>query len=403
MNISLLTISSMYSGYLKSFYDRNPGIKDLPYDKHNDILLNQSTEFVSSYTSGFNKLGMNAISIIANDTILQKKWAKERGLNQACSKKILFEQIKKIQPEVLCIEDFNYLDRKFLLKVRNRIKSIRLIMAFHCAPINLNIIEKIREADFVITCTPGLKIELEQIGLRTYLVYHGFDETIGERISIRNPLLSRSIIFSGSLFQSAGYHRERIELLEKILNSKIDIDLLVNMESYTKIYAKKIIHILYVILQTLGFKSPEKGISFLEYGKNSIKDYPDVLLNAKKNPVFGLEMYQILSDSKIVLNIHGDVAGNYAGNIRLFEATGVGACVLTDNKKNMNELFNPGEEVVIYESPEDCINKIHWLQKNEGIRKKIAIAGQKKTLEKHTVSHRCRQIKEIIENELKTV
>ena len=38
--------------------------------------------------------------------------------------------------------------------------------------------------------------------------------------------------------------------------------------------------------------------------------------------VFGLDMYKLISKSKIILNIHGEIAGDYAGNVRLFEATG---------------------------------------------------------------------------------
>ena len=80
------------------------------------------------------------------------------------------------------------------------------------------------------------------------------------------------------------------------------------------------------------------------------------------------------------MNIHIGVAGDYAGNMRIFEVTGVGSCLLTDNKKNMSDLFEPGKEVVVYDSPEDCIAKVKWLLENENERKKIAGSGQKKTL-----------------------
>ena len=50
-------------------------------------------------------------------------------------------------------------------------------------------------------------------------------------------------------------------------------------------------------------------------------------------------------DNNFVLNIHSDefwlITG---GNIRMFEATGVGSCLLTDHKQNLQDLFIPDEE-----------------------------------------------------------
>jgi spore maturation protein CgeB len=98
--------------------------------------------------------------------------------------------------------------------------------------------------------------------------------------------------------------------------------------------------------------------------------------------------------------MHIGVAGNFAGNMRLFEVTGVGSCLLTDNKKNLADLFDVGNEIVVYDNPQDCIEKAKWLLENEQERKKIAAAGNKKTLEKHTVENRCKLILDIIDQEL---
>jgi spore maturation protein CgeB len=87
--------------------------------------------------------------------------------------------------------------------------------------------------------------------------------------------------------------------------------------------------------------------------------------------------------------------------MRLFEATGVGSCLLTDNKANMSDLFDINKEVVVYNSPGDCVARVKWLLENEEERKKIAIAGQKRTLESHTVEARCKSILEIINKEIK--
>jgi spore maturation protein CgeB len=100
------------------------------------------------------------------------------------------------------------------------------------------------------------------------------------------------------------------------------------------------------------------------------------------------------------LNMHVGVAGDYAGNMRIFEVTGVGSCLLTDNKKNIGELFETDKEILVYNSTEDCLEKIKWLSDHEEERKKIADEGHWKTLKYHTVENRCKQIHEIISKEL---
>jgi len=70
-------------------------------------------------------------------------------------------------------------------------------------------------------------------------------------------------------------------------------------------------------------------------------------------------MYQVLRDSLLTLNHHGDV-GPYANNLRLFEATGVGTLLITDWKENLAEMFEPGKEVIVYRTPEECAELIKY-------------------------------------------
>ena len=134
--------------------------------------------------------------------------------------------------------------------------------------------------------------------------------------------------------------------------------------------------------------------------EEKVKNYPELILQKKLDPVYGTEMYNLFANSKIVLNNHLGATGNYAGNMRLFEVTGVGSCLLTDNKINITDLFIPGNEIIVYDNINDCIEKVKWLLENDYKRKKIALDGQKRTLSDHTVEKRCFQIKSIIDKEL---
>ena len=70
--------------------------------------------------------------------------------------------------------------------------------------------------------------------------------------------------------------------------------------------------------------------------------------------------------------------------MRLYEATGVGSLLLTDEGANLSELFEPGREVVTYADVDDLVEKArHYLAHDEE-RRAIASAGQARTLRDHT-------------------
>jgi spore maturation protein CgeB len=108
--------------------------------------------------------------------------------------------------------------------------------------------------------------------------------------------------------------------------------------------------------------------------------------------VWGADMYQALRRSKITLNSHIDMAGREAGNMRLFEATGVGAYLLTDFKDNLHTLFAPDREVAAWRSIDDCVATIGRVLDDSGSRAAIARAGQARTMAQHTYRHRTSEI-----------
>ena len=111
-------------------------------------------------------------------------------------------------------------------------------------------------------------------------------------------------------------------------------------------------------------------------------------------------MFQLVSKSKICFNIHGEIAKKCAGNIRLFEATGMGTCLVTDWRENMSDLFDIDREVVTYKLIGECIDKVKWLLNNPNEAEKISKAGQARTLKDHTVENRAAMIHNIFKKKL---
>lgn len=111
-------------------------------------------------------------------------------------------------------------------------------------------------------------------------------------------------------------------------------------------------------------------------------------------------MYRALASSQITINNHIDVAGRFANNMRLYEATGVGACLVTDVKENLHELFKPDIEIVGYAGVEELVEKVRYLLTHEAERAAIARSGQERTLREHTYRHRMQELMAILGEEI---
>lgn len=119
-----------------------------------------------------------------------------------------------------------------------------------------------------------------------------------------------------------------------------------------------------------------------------------------KPSLFGLDYYELLSRSDVVFNIHSAKSQDTVDNMKMFETTGMGACLLTDTGRNMKDLFEEDVEVVTYRSADEAIEKAKYLIENPEKAREIAAAGRAKTLARHTMLHRCEEIDEIIRTHL---
>jgi spore maturation protein CgeB len=95
------------------------------------------------------------------------------------------------------------------------------------------------------------------------------------------------------------------------------------------------------------------------------------------------------------------MAEQYAANMRLYEATGVGTMLLTDWKTNLHEVFEIGKEVAAYRSTRECVELVNYYLANDKEREAIARAGQQRTLSEHSYYHRMQELTEILERYLR--
>jgi spore maturation protein CgeB len=112
-------------------------------------------------------------------------------------------------------------------------------------------------------------------------------------------------------------------------------------------------------------------------------------------------MYRVLARSRITINTHIDVADGYANNLRLYEATGMGALLVTDRGRNLADLFEEGVEVIAYENAAECRDLIRYYLDRTDEASAIAAAGQERTLASHTWDDRMARLVGILEPRLR--
>lgn len=95
-----------------------------------------------------------------------------------------------------------------------------------------------------------------------------------------------------------------------------------------------------------------------------------------------LQISHFMSDCKIGFNFSG-IAG---ANMRIYELMAMGKCVVTNRKVDGEPLniFKNDEHLLIYGTEDDAVNKMKQLLDNDKRRNRIAMAGMKEVLEKHT-------------------
>jgi len=129
---------------------------------------------------------------------------------------------------------------------------------------------------------------------------------------------------------------------------------------------------------------PPSDLQIFGYGGNQL---PANLQALHQGESWGADMYRVLLRSQITLNRHIDVAEGFANNMRLFEATGCGALLVTEKAKNLQQYFSD-DEVLSYSDPDHARDLIKWVQHEPKWAREMADRAQRRTLTEHSYLHR---------------
>lgn len=390
----LLKLGIYHETYLRNFYAARTELKSQPYDVQHRALIDDCFGSSDFWTSELEKLNYETTDIIANAKDLQKTWAKEND-SMFVEGDWLFQiaaaQIKLFRPDVLLVADYSTFTADFLRTIRRECPSVKLILGWCGAPYRE--LSVMREWDIALSCVPEMVEGFRSQGIESEHINHAFAERILVAIDLKTPP-DVDFAFIGSIVKQNKFHNERERFLLHLLrhtNLEIWADLDFSPAKPTR--RSRLKNKLREIITDLPGGLGRKAATELSTVESELKTEA---AGRAHSPVFGLEMFQKLRDSRIIFNNHIDISPVSASNMRLFETTGVGACLLTESKKNLSDLFEPDSEVVTYSSVEECIEKVRYLLDNENERRTIAEAGQRRTLCDHTFANRAARIDEII-------
>jgi len=389
----IIILNGEYPRFVAWLYRSHPGLETASYAAQMAARNASLFGLADFYSRNFTALGHSAADIHVNNGFMQSAWAREHGMAietaepvgqtrqdrlpgwlqraaapikpllrplvrkvglsprlGAASEEILLAQIEAFKPDVVLNQDVFYVDANLMRRIRQIGKPLVVGQVG---------VEPSRGMDWTVydlmlSQLPRLVQMFRAAGVRAEVSHLAFEPgLIGDLPSA--PPQDIDISFVGSISTD---HRQRIALLEAVAR-RHDLKLWGNMP------------------KSLPPSSPLHGCF--------------------QGEVWGAEMYQTLRRSRITLNSHIDIAGREAGNMRLFEATGVGAFLLTDFKDNLHELFEPGSEVAVWRSIDDCLTSIDRYLADAGARARIAAAGQARTMTQHTYGHRARELLRLIE------
>lgn len=360
MSARVLLIDTVYAEYIRWLYSARPELATLPYADQMKAVQDTCYHNVSVWGDPLRQLGYEVHDIWAGHLPLHFAWARESGrsdliaefadlpLDKALAEvpkrkhwfmQLVIEQAKAIKPDIVWLSNLYTFDDAFLRAIDG---SYRFAVGQNAAMPPETSMSRLK---FAVSASKFNVQHFRNKGLRAELLPHGFNPKILRNIPSEAPAPVHELLFTGNFYPA---HSERKSAMLKLIQ-KIPVSIYTDAKMPPEI--------------------ANAGASI-------------------KKALWGVEMYREVQKAKATFNIHLDSTGDWATNQRLYEVTGVGSLLVTDLKSNLPDLFDINDEIVAYESIDDCVEKVRYILDHPIEREQIAERGRRRTLTEHTVYHR---------------
>ena len=293
------------------------------------------------FTNGFIRNGHDVLEISDRDFIKQNR---QFSLNSTSSRfqEYLVESFKNYNPNLLFFGHTNNIK----LETLNRIKNL-----------NKNIIISQWNEDPIMKSLKDSRANIDKISFYGNSIDHNFITTHPSVFLKQNKNIN-NLHF---MFIPVDKNIECFDVFN--LNPRKDIFYAmshgVNRATLKKGKSDSRINFLNSLIKKIN------GINYDFYGFEN------------KEPIWGDEFYNALTNSKMGLNLSRGLPTKHYSSNRIASLMGNGLLTFIDEKTCLNDFFNK-KEIIFYNNLDDLANKILYYKKNDKIRKKIAHNGKRK-------------------------
>ncbi|KKL91909.1 hypothetical protein LCGC14_1890010 [marine sediment metagenome] len=348
---NILFLNIYYQNFMDQHYQDNPHLASAGSEEQHASL--QAAMFGDSdfYSRAMSKLGWSAKDLITNAEKSQRRWAAEFAFNSTSLQDILIEQIRILEPDVIYAQAPWTINKEVYKAIR---PVIKLLVGQAGFPIEQYSGAE-TQFDLFFTTIPENVAKFKEVEIDAYYNPLGFDPRVIE-FDLSESEIEYPLTFVGGL---TGNHKSRRVFLDLISD--------------------------HFIIDCWGYG----------YGELLLK--PNIHYHGE---IWGRDMFEVLRRSYITLNNHIDTVSDCVGNMRMFESTGCGALLFTDDGSNLDDLFERGNEVIVYENYEHCLELLLEYADKPDERSTIAKAGQRRTLADHTYARRMELVAKVLEAKL---
>ncbi|MEO5616812.1 MAG: glycosyltransferase [Candidatus Eisenbacteria bacterium] len=391
-------VSRAYPGVAAEFYAAHPGLERESSEAQRTAFETNAFGWAGGWGPALAPHGHELSEFWLDLEPQHRAWARERGLPEAGSgaEDLVVARLREFDPEILWLD---HPDEVLLGRASEACPGLRVTLGWVGSALPDRPIW--RKFDCVLSCDAESVATLERGGARASLLHHAFQERVLKRLVERAPSLDA--VFVGQFDPGAPSHAAREQVVDALLeNHRVAVFSPPSRRSGGfETAARGAVWSVAAGLRRAGV--PETalrrvpGLGRAAAWPGAPRGAPSARLAAAIQPArYGLAMYQTFRDARVTLNVQGFGPVHVSSNMRLFEATGVGSCLLTDATGGTAEFFVPGREAVTFESSAECVEKMTWLLEHEAERAVIAQAGQTRCLAEHTFAHRAPRLAEIL-------
>ena len=325
---------------------------------------------------------------------------------------LLFKLLENHKPDIVYTTRPLDLPNSILKKLRKAWRKAKWV-CYYGAQVSLPVKEAFSEYDHIVSGWKQIVNYLKKQNLNTSYLPHFYDEETVANLLQKKPEKEYKITFAGALTHGGDEFVQRRKYLESI-SKKFKLTLFSQIpQGYSAPFKSTKLR-----FQARLYDIAQKDSSLIakfpvirRYKNLTKRPKPEVFISSKltriaKPPVFSSDYYETIMKSRIFLNSYIEfnacdgTLGPLCGNIRTFEVTGSGTCLLTQDASNIEEFFEPERELVTFSTQESAVSKIKFLLDNPKERENIASRGRKRALRDHTLEKRIPQLSEILEKKV---